>query len=65
MSESDKRGPGRPPINASAADKLMRVRVTPEQFDRYNAAADAKGESLSQWTRSTLDRAAARVLKSS
>ena len=62
-SEEPKRGPGRPAIHGEPAGKLMRTRVTPSQFDDYNEAADTAGLSLSQWTRQTLDRAAARVLK--
>lgn len=44
------------------ASERLTVRVTDEQLDDYRAAADTSGTSLSDWVRSTLDRAA-RLLK--
>ena len=35
--------------------KRLRVRVTPEQFDAYSAAAGRAGRAVSGWVRSALD----------
>ena len=38
--------------------KRLRVRVTPEQFDAYKAAAARSGRPLSGWVRAVLDATA-------
>lgn len=44
-----------------AARVVLHVRVTAEQRDAWQAAADLDGADLSEWVRETLDRRAERV----
>lgn len=46
------------PDRAELTVRLPSPRVRPEQVERYRAAADAAGVSLSDWIRDTLDAAA-------
>lgn len=48
---------GRPRIENPAVLRLN-VRITEEQRERYGAAADAKGLTLTAWVEKLLDRAA-------
>tara|TARA_R100001480_G_scaffold6492_1_gene13751 strand:+ start:561 stop:758 length:198 start_codon:yes stop_codon:yes gene_type:complete len=64
MDNESKRPRGRPKgyrAENPASERLI-VRVTEDQLDSYRAAADTAGTSLSDWVRSTLDKAA-RLLK--
>lgn len=56
-----KRGPGQPPKGELARTETIRVRFTRDERDRIEAAAHAKGESLSDYVRGALLRSAARV----
>lgn len=52
-----------PPINktrnrAVIHKKMMAFRVRPDQKEKWEAAAAAKGMDLSEWMRCTLDREA-------
>jgi hypothetical protein len=56
-------GAGRPPGSDPARSELLRVRVEPEQLERWRAAAEAEyGEStpLAVWVRRSLDEASRR-----
>lgn len=52
-------GAGRPGLGHSAG-KLLQVRVSPQDRERYDEAAREAGVPLSEWVRLTLDRALAR-----
>lgn len=48
-------GRGRPIMPAhERASKWLRLRCTPEELERYRAAAEAAGLTLSAWVRLTL-----------
>ena len=51
-------GAGRKPI-ADEAMVNQNFRCLPSQWERWKAAADAAGKSLSQWLRDLADKAAA------
>ena len=51
---------GRPPVKNPANQTLGRVRVTQDQIDAYTSAATSKDQSLSEWSRNALDKAAKR-----
>lgn len=51
---------GRPPVENPATEKLPNIRVTPEQLQSYRDAATSKDETLSDWVRRHLNRAAKR-----
>ena len=56
-----KKKPGRPRHHKSAAtEQLGMIRITPEQRDNYQQAADRKEKPLATWVKSTLDKAAKR-----
>lgn len=50
-----KRGRGRP---ATGHDKPFAIRATEAQRTRWKAAAEAAGQTLSDWVRQHLDQAA-------
>jgi len=54
---------GRPLADNPASETIPRVRVTPEQLQSYKAAALNRAESLSDWVRRHLDKAAKRDTK--
>ena len=50
-----KRKPGRPKLAAhEAKGKIVPVRFAAEELDRVYRAAESKGQTVSQWIRSTL-----------
>jgi uncharacterized protein (DUF1778 family) len=52
---------GRPPKpEGERKSSTVLLRITLEQRERYEQAAEAKGQSLSDWIRSVCDRAAKR-----
>jgi len=55
------RGPGQPPKGELAKTETVRVRFTRSERDRIEAAASAKGASLSDYVRGVVLRAAARA----
>ena len=59
----NKPGPGRPPLGAEARSETIRTRFTKAERDTIEAAARARGESLSDFVRGTLNRAAARWVR--
>lgn len=52
---------GRPPRDGVGATERVEIRVTAEEHKAYKAAAEAKGQSISQWVREVLGRAVKRV----
>lgn len=44
-------GPGRPAVQDAARTEMIAVRVTPEEFDRIKAAAQADDRDVSSWLR--------------
>ena len=52
------RGPGRPSLSASGESPLLRVRVSRDLDAAVRAAAERSGESLAEWVRHALERAA-------
>ncbi len=56
--------PGRPPRDpAEGPSKIVPIRMTEAERDRYQHAAQQAGKSLSEWVRERLDRAAKRESK--
>jgi hypothetical protein len=51
---------GRPPDRGVAANVLIAFRVTEQERNAYQSAADASGLSLSDWIRKLCERAAMR-----
>jgi uncharacterized protein (DUF1778 family) len=52
---------GRPPkAEAERKTNRLMLKMTTEQRERYEQAAEAKGQALSDWIRSVCDRAAKR-----
>jgi predicted HicB family RNase H-like nuclease len=52
---TEKRKRGRPPGTTGAGrTALLRVRVSPEERDAWQAAAELEGVPLSEWVRSRL-----------
>jgi len=50
--------PGRPPLpKGQAKAGTLRVRVTPEELQAIEAKARAKKQTVSEWSRSTLNAA--------
>lgn len=49
---------GRPPEDGVKRTKKLEVKATPEQLDRWDAAAAHAGEDRSEWVRHVLDEAA-------
>jgi hypothetical protein len=58
MDKIPKKRMGRPPIENPACEWLPGIRVTPEENERFRAAADAAGLPFSTWVRRTLAKAA-------
>lgn len=52
------RGRGRPSLSESGESPLLRVRVSRDLDAAVRAAAERSGESISDWVRHTLERAA-------
>ena len=52
---------GRPRVAIKANKSLGQVRVTEEQFDSYQIAAQHEDKKFSAWVRDTLDKAARKV----
>jgi hypothetical protein len=52
------RGRGRPSLSASGESPLIRVRVSRGLDAAVRRAAGASGQSVSEWVRDTLERAA-------
>jgi len=59
MSQPKKaRKAGRPPLpRGQAKAEFMRIRVTPDERNAFEAAAKRKKQSASEWIRSTLNAA--------
>jgi hypothetical protein len=57
--DKPKRGPGRPPIDDPATERLE-FRLTPEALERYERAAKRAGKALSAWIKAVCDRASRR-----
>ena len=58
------RKPGRPPRDPSeGASKIVPIRMTEAEQQRYQQAAERAGVSLSEWARDRLDKAAKRESK--
>lgn len=56
--------PGRPPRDPNeGASKIVPIRMTDAEQQRYQQAAHRAGVSLSEWARDRLDKAARRELK--
>jgi predicted HicB family RNase H-like nuclease len=56
--------PGRPPRDrAEGASKIVPIRMTEAERQRYQQAAERAGVSLSEWARDRLDKAAKRESK--
>jgi hypothetical protein len=50
--------PGRPKLpKGSAKIGTLRIRVTPDELRSFEGAAKVKGQTVSQWIRSTLSAA--------
>lgn len=54
---NEKRSRGRPPIQNPATERLPMVRVTPEQRQSYQKAAESEGMPMAGWIKRELDRA--------
>lgn len=61
MSETEKKM-GRPKLPKGDARELYPIRLSANERQLFSAAADAAGESLPDWMRKTLTRAAKRVI---
>lgn len=55
-----KRRPGRPRLGAEAKDQILQFRVTRDQRELIQAAADAKGQTTSEWLAALAIRSASR-----
>ena len=53
-------GSGRPPANGEGYGAPLYLRVKASQRERWQAAADAAGLSLSEWVRRVLDAEASK-----
>lgn len=51
------RGRGRPSLSSSGESPLLRVRISPELDQAVTKAANAAGETRSEWVRQTLSEA--------
>ncbi len=58
--QDEQRGPGRPPRAGTAATARVELRVTDDERAAWMAAAELDGETLSDWMRARLNRAARR-----
>ena len=50
-----KRAPGRPKLHDQAKSTTVLVRLNAEDRQRLEAAAKAKGQTVSEWMRSTIN----------
>ena len=58
MPKPEKRRPGRPRLmKHEARGKIVPVRFTSAEIERIAEAAEAKGQTISQWIRGTLHAA--------
>lgn len=57
------RKPGRPPRDPEGAAKIVPIRMTDSERERYQKAAERAGMSLSEWARDRLDKAVNRESK--
>lgn len=55
MSSKRKRGPGRPPLGDDAASATVRVRLHPDDADRWRTEADERDMTLSEMIRARVD----------
>ncbi len=59
MSTTQKRGPGRPKLETGRAmGRIFAMRLTPDERTVIEQAADAAGQSTSEWARDILLAAA-------
>ena len=56
-----KRAPGRPAEAGEARVRVVRLRCTDTEAERWEAAADAEGTPWSEWAREVMDAAARRA----
>lgn len=49
--------PGRPPLPASERRGVISLRVSPEERERWQRAADDEGQTLGEWLREAADAA--------
>jgi len=61
--EETPRARGRPKSDNPASVTLPRVRVTPEQLERYKQSALDSDKSFSEWIREALDKASANAAR--
>lgn len=59
----EKRGRGRPPLNATGTAKFLTIRASENEREAYREAAERAGKPLSEWIRDLLNRAAKRQAK--
>jgi predicted HicB family RNase H-like nuclease len=57
-----KKATGRPPKKYGRKSKLMTVKMTPEQYETFQRAADSARSELSEWVREILAEAARKQL---
>lgn len=63
METTEKRGPGRPPKDPTGAkDARLEFRVSEAEKTLLERAADSEGESVSDWGRRVLVKAAKRSI---
>lgn len=63
MSDTGKRGRGRPPIEGGARDTSVRVRLREVELGRVVAIAEREGLTVAEWCRGVILRAARRCGK--
>lgn len=64
LEKSEKRTMGRPPLGPGEGKKSgMFLRISADELDKIRAASQSAGTTMSDWIRSTLLRAAQRVLR--
>jgi hypothetical protein len=49
-----KRGPGRPPLGAAARSRYVPIKLTPAEYERVKAGADAEEITVSEYARRKL-----------
>lgn len=60
MSDTEKRGRGRPPIDGGARDTSVRVRLREVELGQVVAIAEREGVTVAEWCRGAIMRAARR-----
>lgn len=60
MPPKPKRSPGRPPTTGVARSEILRVRVSADERELMQAAADAADQPLAVWSHARLTAAAKR-----